>query len=911
MNRSQLALVAAVSALLGIVIGVVVALATLTDDGDGEPSQATTQGPGVSVVDDDDAAVVEVPVLAPYTPAPDLDDLGTAVPEGLLGEGERAGFDPAAVVAGAAEAPVAAVVEVPADQLDEVLGEPADAEGQDGADDPPDEDPEPPLPRAERVADIAGEPLAPGPEEQADGVDGALVQRFIDACAVLPDGCPLGIGADVIGPPLEAGPRLEVGIVRRNDISRCPDDVRADHVFDHESDTYPAMVITTRPAAVEVTIAPAVREFGDGPGPTTQVREEPGPGDSEYERWSADPPDAFEGTLTADLVHACFDLPISDGSPHTISVVANSSDGRGGVAEGVVTRPEPLGRPRPSMGVRPGGRLRVGVRTDPGEHAWVYPVDLTQPDAPDCAEVERLELSDRRWPDSDHPDPFIRSEIRVPARTVEGDDGQLRHDYQLPLREGRPYLICIWYLIPGERSFDPPEILDREQWIVQTPARYGVQVVVDELLVGAEGPAAPVEVDVWTPDVWTQPFRGGCDAGMAADASRVRLTVDSGGAQPVGQVLCLVDGGSPPDGFPVGVSVVGGERVSAVLPVDTSCAYDDPALPSCDVGRSEHFVIDVPPEACGGCGIGMAVKVRVDLLPSAGAAQGWTIADRDTFERSGLLPPVTAPQIDVGTFDIGPVLDRSDALEVSFPTSRPVRAELTLHGTGRCEGQTTTVQAPRSDEHRFVVDGLCAGTLYNPSLVLVDDADGEPAPDDPDRVARIEVGWLPWGRTRSIEMLVVVEGRRVARDASGVAESCATTDEIYASVDGVDLGPDCDRSAAVSFDWRVDNVAIGDQRLVGVHPGCLTGTLPLRTVPTRVLVTDTARVSLQVDLDLRTECGPDVPDGWTGLIYGYLRADALVLTDQIRAGLTFPVVASDGSTWEITVFSVGAERVAG
>jgi len=561
-------------------------------------------------------------------------------------------------------------------------------------------------------------------EPVAGGLDPTRV-RFIDPCAGLADGaCPFGIAALVTLSSDWDDPRMAAHVFRGED---RPTNTAGDEwcPADFVAGDYNISFFATVPLDIEFSYGTAnsSRAFQQ------QTITAPQPGQPEYERWITNVEgDRIDGISLSTAVRACATLDLQSGTMYTVTpAIGRTDDGRVVELEyvpSIDTRPPAgsKGRPPTSIVMRGGTDASVSVwQRDPdaGYRTVVWPIDNSQSDAPSCSDIEEDLFFLRRW-GMQHDDLgmavfAVIPRVEDPPPRVYDPQWGWRQRFDLPLREGRPYTLCVWEAHLGDQSFDQWEILEREQIEIVTPNQHPIAMTLTE--VGINDASATHDIRLFVDPA------GFCDY-RAARWAEVEL--DHAGPVLVRDTFCETRGLRPDSTAFVVFNVDGHFAGTFAIPLDPirGCERDGPDT-ACSTPFSEYFdaVIEIPGSCSTQCA-SVNTRIRVDYLASNGqGADRWQVAAPGTFD-AGAPADDIGPAVDIFTLDLAPIPDRVDALLASFDLNRPSTFEIQAFAAGRNESCNVVVSGSGEGRVDFVIDGLCADTMYGLGEIVLTDADG-------------------------------------------------------------------------------------------------------------------------------------------------------------------------------------------
>lgn len=558
-------------------------------------------------------------------------------------------------------------------------------------------------------------------------------ERFIDPCARLADGaCPLGIGAVIRLGELQNDFSLiaetfhgEDGRFRGDGADLCPSSfIAAEYNF---------RILAPLPTAIEFAFG---RVNPDSEFETVTIAE-PQPGNPEYDRWVANrDSDNVDEADASTWFRTCVVLDVEpDAIYNFVPVIARTGDGRVAQLEWVPhldTRPPAGSLGRPPVEVVPGGGSDVSVYVwsrgiENGYRTVAWPIDMTQPDPPSCAEIES-ELFFLRWWGMEHPDLDSSVFAILPIQEISPPqqyDGQWgwRQRFDLQLREGRRYTLCTWEAFLGDQSFDNWEVLEREQLEIVTPNQHPIVMSIVE--VGIRGADTTHDVAVSTnPAPYCDPRAGprnGYTGGTIAYIDRVHE-----GTQLVRVIFCESRGLNPDPTAFIEVYIDGdnAEVLAISLHPDRGCELGG-IDPACSTPFAEYFDASVEvPDSCASTCTFVDLRIKVDYLASmGGGTDHWQVGEVGSFENP-IPTEGPGPAVDTFSLDLAPIPGRVDALMASFTLNGPAEFEIRAapgSADPLCLGNGV---GSGSDRIEVVIDGLCPDTAYVLTEIIMTDGEG-------------------------------------------------------------------------------------------------------------------------------------------------------------------------------------------
>ena len=275
-----------------------------------------------------------------------------------------------------------------------------------------------------------------------------------------------------------------------------------------------------------------------------------GPGDEEYDRWIGNQANGeFNDQNIWTWFRTCVALDLEPNAFYEVfDITARAFDGQVAVFErpvSISTVPPGVtaGQPPPTFVYSNSTRLSVQVwkkSYDDGYRAFVWPIDLSESEAASCSEVES-ELFQGRTLAVNHPD-FRVAAQEHPAQAaaphqIYDAEYTSTQQFDMALREGRRYTVCIWETRIGSASFDEWEVLGRQQYDVMTPNAH--PIVMTLVRTGVREDSDPHRVSVYAEN---HDYCDGRGPGLGAAVDRA-----GPGTQLVREVFCET-WGLPPDG---------------------------------------------------------------------------------------------------------------------------------------------------------------------------------------------------------------------------------------------------------------------------------------------------------------------------------------------------------------------------
>ena len=731
-----------------------------------------------------------------------------------------------------------------------------------------------------------------------------LPLRFADPCALFAEGaCPVGLPAIVrIGAPQETLQlattvfRGEVGRAE-NGTEGCP----ADFV----EGEFNMWVATSIPSRLDVMYHQSLP-----PGSFTSLGlTAPGPGDPEYDRWVESQSNGdFVENLTWTWFRRCIVLDLEPDAFYEFDpITVTSIDGqvlthRHILTINTVTPGETIGKPPPVFAYGKSSDLTVHVwktSVEGGYRSYVWPIDLSDPEPATCSEVEDELFADGGRIGTNHPD-FRIAAVRYDARTatpheVYDSDYTAIQRFDMALREGRTYTVCIWEARLGTASFDEWEILDRDQYDVVTPSSH--PVVMNLVRVGIRGDSTPHEVHVYAEN------HDYCDVrGPVLNA-----TVEDVGESTriVREVFCE-SWGLPLDSVVFTRITVDNEVADVfAIPLDglTNCGQGT-SDPGCDIRVSEYIdhTVEIPGSCDPDCAF-VDLKFRLDYLPSNGAGTDtWGVGPAGTFE--GMEPTeVAGPDVDEFSLNLEPVDDRVDQMKATFLLKSPSEYTITAIAPVPMRNGDTSCNSIRSGSGEglveVIMDGMCPDTLYVFERITMTDADG--LTNERDLIGTIARVWTNGYASRlrtEVSMTLIDQQEAAARCSEtdsqsgfsrGADEDCWNHFEVPTN-STVTLGGA--QAYAISFPSCVSPIGTGSAAFAAP---AVTRNLPTTGV---VVLGDLVGIDFQFAVYVSPECGSG---GTSPAIFEVLDVHRDAPFDLVDRGLLYTFPTADGIEWSVLV----------
>jgi hypothetical protein len=354
------------------------------------------------------------------------------------------------------------------------------------------------------------------------------------------------------------------------------------------------------------------------------------------------------------------------------------------------------------------------------------------------------------------------------------------HFWNLNLREGRAYLICMWWVQSPVRSFDNATVVDRESRWVVTPDRNITRIRVNSV-------------------------RAASGSGVALDSIRVHarcatvlvpgvdLSRDESYRVPAGEgELCDYNGYEQPDVTEITMVTGAGDEFTFAVPSPADAEIGMGVVRvNLDVERrsglcgSSFGPCDPPTTVYPG----PQVTLLVETYPGEESGwDDWFVRGPETFAAQPAEPVALPenPQIDL--FGSGLTAVGRDHIQVVAGFDRPVSLVARLHGApdDPCllGASPEMVVADLRQNHSFAFGGLCALREYAVDLTVTD-ADGHTVTfsTNPTDDGLPWYPWYGWGYTEGwpvrfivgLQLSLVGDYRTYRSD---VAISGSTTDRI-------------------------------------------------------------------------------------------------------------------------------------
>jgi hypothetical protein len=750
------------------------------------------------------------------------------------------------------------------------------------------------------------------PPNQVDPVPAAatigrridLPSRFADPCAIFAEGaCPIGLPALVrIFAPQETLQlattvyRGEVGRAE-NGTEGCP----ADFV----EGEFNMWVATSIPSRLDVTYHQSLP-----PGSfTTLVLAAPGPGDPEYDRWVESQSNGeFDDNNTWTWFRRCLVLDLEPDAFYEFNpITVTSIDGQvlthhRILSINTVTPGETIGKPPPTFAYGDGSNLTVHVwkkSVDGGYRSYVWPIDLSDPESATCSEVEDELFADGGRIGTSHPD-FRIAAVPYDARPAtphEIYDSEYTsiQRFDMALREGRTYTLCVWEAKLGTASFDEWEILDRDQYDVVTPSSH--PLVMNLVRAGIRGDSTTHEVHVYAENHDYCDVRGPVLNATVEDVGE--------GTRIVREVFCE-SWGLPLDSVAFTRITVDNEVADVfAIPLDglENCGTGT-SDPGCDIRVSEY--IDHTVEIPGSCDPDCAwvdLKFRLDYLPSNGAGTDtWGIGPAGTFE--GMEPTeVAGPDVDTFSLKLEPVDGRVDQMTATFLLKSPSEYTITAIAPVPMRDGDTSCNSIRSGSGEglveVIMDGMCPDTLYVFESITMVDADGITTERNLfGTIARVWTNGYASRLRTDVSMTLV--------DQQGAAARCSETDSQGGFARGAD--EDCWNHFEVA---TTSPVALGGAQAYAInYPSCVspigTASAPFAAPPATRNQPTTGAVVLgdlvNIDFQFAVYVSPDCDAGGSSPgLFTLLAVHREVPFDFVNRGLIYTFPTEDGIEWTVHV----------
>jgi hypothetical protein len=753
--------------------------------------------------------------------------------------------------------------------------------------------------------------IVPQDQDTPDGVPAAVVARpiqqpvrFADPCAVFAGGeCPIGLPAAVVIGQAQRELLLAAN-VRRGEPGTTlngSEGCQADFV----EGEFNIWIAATIPSAIEFRYSESLPAGG-----TTQVsRALPGPGDAEYDRWIENQSNgAFDETNTWTWFRTCIALDLEpDVFYEFYPITATSIDGQ------VVTYPrtlsistvapgETIGKPPPTFDYGTSGDLTVHVwkrDLEDGYRAFVWPIDLSGPEPATCSGVEADLFADGGRIGTSHPD-FRVAAVRhdaVPAtpHSIYDSDYGFTQQFDMALREGRTYTVCMWDVKLGKTSFDEWEILEREQYDVVTPNSH--PIVMNLVRVGVRGDASPHDVHVYAEN------HDYCDSRGPVLNATVEGVGE--GTRIAHEVFCE-SWGLPLEPFAfTRISVDREIADTLAIPLDplTNCGIGT-ADPGCAIRTSEYVAhtVEIPGSCNPECAL-VDMRFRVDYLPSNGrGGDTWRVGPAGTFD--GMEPTVVVgPDVDTISVTLDPVPDRVDQMKATFllksPSDYTITAIATVQDSDGDESCNSTSSGSGEGRVEVTFEGMCANSQYALRSIVLTDAEGNTT----ERDLR---GTVPQVWTNGYASFLWTDVSMAFLDEGKAAARCEEADDQGGFSRGAD--EDCWNSLGVATTSPVD--LGGHQAYALEFPSCVSpigaASAPFSAPPiagnpppsSAVVVGEVVDIDFRFVVYVLPDCGSG---GSSPASFEVLEVHEQVPLDLLDTVVYYTFPATDGIEWTVRV----------
>lgn len=568
----------------------------------------------------------------------------------------------------------------------------------------------------------------------ATGPSGTSALRFLDFCADHGgDECPTGIGATVLGAfdgGGDPGPfdLLDLLYPHRDELWRC------DPPEEGPPTVYQLLMLTTHPARLEVTYYPE-----DEPGAARgAVIDSTDPAHPEFAHFVATLAETGGPAAGSGLVQSCLQLE-GDATPrrrYVIEVTATSYTGE--IDSEVLTFRSPDLRERPPVEIVPLNDYAVDVYVPvegDGRNTSVVRVIDVAVEGVTCDQIEADSVpgedgvTPRRHVVMPPESGYVvwsgyRGTYPIASESSFSDPSwpydpayTFRHVWNLNLREGRDYVVCIWWVRSPARSFDSASVVEREAYPLSTPDRTSARISLLGVRATESGlPPEALELNAACGTVRVPAVALGGDGSVTWDYG-------------AGPVLCDYGGYEQPAVTLVGVSYLGlGYEFLIDTPTGTATAIASTeatldlstrrgsGLCGSSFGACEPPTTDYP---------GPQVALLVEhLAGSTGRRTDWAIGG--PFVPA--TPPSTptelpeTPRIDYRAS--GVAADGRNAVVAEAAFDRPVTLTARLYGSpdDECLGGVTreVTVAEFSEVHSVRFEGLCLLSPYWVDLTVTD-----------------------------------------------------------------------------------------------------------------------------------------------------------------------------------------------
>jgi hypothetical protein len=764
---------------------------------------------------------------------------------------------------------------------------------------PADEDPE-------------ADPGFDSPDQIApQGVPAALVarpirlpMRFADPCAVQTGGeCPFGVPAIVALNESQQQLQLAANVSRGepgrmlNGAEGCP----ADFV----EGEFNIWIATTIPSAIEFRYNESLPL-----GATTVVSlSMPGQGDPEYDRWvESQSNGAFDTNNTWSWFRTCMSLDLEPNVFYEFRpLTATAPDGQvvtyaRALSISTVTPGETIGRPAPTFVYGDANDLTVHVwekdRAD-GYRAYVWPIDLSDPEPPTCSDIEADLFADGGRIGTSHPDFRVQAVPHdpVPAtpNPIYDSEYAFTQQFDMALREGRTYTVCIWEARLGTASFDEWEIAGREQYDVVTPNSH--PIAMNLVRVGVREDSDPHDVKVYAEN------HDYCDSRGPVIIAPVQDVAE--GTRITRAVFCE-SWGLPLDPFAFTRITVDREIADTVaIPLDafTNCGIGT-SDPGCAIRTSEYIAhtVEIPGSCDPECGL-VDVRFRVDYLPSnGGGGDTWSVGPEGTFD--GMEPTVVAgPDVDIYSLTLDPVAGRVDQMRAGFllksQSDYTITAIAPVQRAIGDESCNSTSSGSGDGPVEIIMEDMCADTQYVFKSIVLTDAEGMTT--ERDLLGTVAPVW-----TNGYASFLRTDVSMTFLDEEVATARCAEADARGGFSRGADA--DCWSHLGVS---TTSPVTLGGAQAYALNfPSCVGpnggrsaqfGVPPVAGNPpasSAVVVGDVVSIDFRFLVYVMPECGSG---GNSSALFEVLEEHRQVSLDELNEDIVYTFPVTDGIKWTVRV----------
>jgi hypothetical protein len=632
-----------------------------------------------------------------------------------------------------------------------------------------------------------------------------------------------------------------------------------------------------------------------------------GPGDEEYDRWIENQSNGeFDDRNIWTWFRTCVALDLEPNAFYEVyDITARAFDGQVAVFErsvSISTVPpgETAGQPPPTFVYSNSTRLSVHVwkkSFDDGYRAFVWPIDLSDPEAASCSDVES-ELFLARTLGANHPDFRVaaqehRSQPATPHQIYD-DEYAYTQQFDMALREGRRYTLCMWETRIGSASFDEWEILDRQQYDVMTPNAH--PIVMTLVRTGVREDSSPHRVTVYAEN------HDYCDSrGPVLNAT---VEQARSGTQLVREVFCET-WGLPPEGVAfTRISVDNVVTDILAIPLDpfTNCGTGT-SDPGCALRVSEYVAhtVDVPGSCDSNC-TWVDLRFRIDYLPSNGeGSDHLQVGPAGTFDGMERVL-ATGPDVDLYSMTLEPVPDRVNALRATFElkslsdyTITAIALVNAREGDESCNSEASGRGEGRVD---IILQGLCADTMYQFGSIVVSDSVGNTTQRD--LAGYVRRVWTN-GYASFLWADVVMAD---LNNRTAAAAHCAETDSQGGAARGAD--EDCWNHLAIGL---ASPISLGGERAWPKSiPACVSSLGNPRTVAVpwsagnpRISEAVVHGDRVQVDLKFFIEVSPECGSGGTSKAYFTIFEVHTELNHEFGDRDITYTFDEDGITWNVIV----------